>query len=269
MRSIFKNIGCILFAILITNIALAGSADSATNAGKAVEMEKLAMGSYVKTPDTGIYYFKMAAALYKEAGNYKAAAASLQNAAYVSDDYKKDNYNAAELMKQSVACWRMTNDTKATAAAYKYATSQHAKFNDLVNVRRKADTAVEYFTQLKDYKSIYETYLNVATMYDMQRATDSVIRYSNLALGATKKMKSADASVFKINNTMFHAYVTNDRTGDAKDIIKKNEKLIKKEGIAKEDKLNFYYYSWIYYTNTGDAKATEWKAKYDELKNAK
>jgi hypothetical protein len=137
-------------------------------------------------------------------------------------------------------------------------------------VRRKADTAVSYFTMLKDNKSISEMYLNIATMYDLQRSTDSVVKYANLALAAAKKTKGADASIFKINNTMYHAYVTNDRTSDAKDVIKKNEKLLKKEGISKDDKLNFYYYTWIYYTNSGDTKNAEsWKAKYDELKNAK
>jgi hypothetical protein len=270
MRSVLKNTGYIVLSVIFTNTALASAPDSAQKAATAKEWEKKAMDSYKATPDSGIHYFKLAAAFYREAGNHKAAAASMQNAAFVSDDYKKDNYKAAELMKESVNYWKMTNDTKATAEAYRYSVTQHAKYNDNVNVRRKADTAITYLSQVKDNKGISQVYLNIASMYDAQRAVDSVVKYGNLAQEYAKKISKNDPSIFSINNTLLRSYINNDKLDEAKAMLKKGQKQVEKDNVSKEDKLLYYYYSWIYYTKAGDAKTAEgWKARYDALKNAK
>lgn len=270
MRSVFKHIGCILLSMLFTNAAFAGVADSAMNAVTAKQWEAKALGGYQQLPDSAIQHFKLAATYYNIAHNYKAAAACLQNAAYVSSDIKKDNYKAAELMRESVNYWKMTNDKAATAEAYKYAITQHAKINDNLNVRRKADTAITYLTELKDNKSISQIYLNMATLYDAQRAVDSVVKYANLAQDHAKKVSANEPSLFNINNTLLRTYVTNDKMNEAKAILKKGKKQVEKSTTSKDDKMGYYYYGWIYYTKTGDAKtAEEWKGKYDALKNAK
>lgn len=270
MRSVVQNIACILLCMLSVNAASAGVADSAMNAQTARQWEAKAMSSYQQLPDSAIEHFKQAATFYNIAHNYKAAAACLQNAAYVSNDIKKDHYKAAELMKGSVSYWRMTNDKAATADAYRFAVSQHAKINDNVVVRRKADTAISYYTDLKNDKSISQIYLNIATMYDGQQATDSVVKYATLAQDHAKKVSAKDPSIFTISNTMLRNYVNHDKMDEAKAILKKGKKLAENGNVSKEDKMAFYYYGWIYYTKTGDTKTgDEWKAKYDALKNAK
>lgn len=270
MISVLKHLGCIVLSMLLVNTAFAGVADSAMNAVTAKKWEAKALDEYKSQPDSAISDFKLAATFYNISHNYKAAAACLQNAAYVSSDIKKDNYKAAELMKESVNYWKMTNDKSATGTAYMYAVTQHAKINDNVNVRRKADTAITYLTETKDNRGISQVYLNMATMYGTQQAVDSVVKYTGLAQDHEKKVSASDPSLFSINNMLLRTYVTNDKLDEAKAILKKGKKQVDKSSTSKDDKMTYYYYSWIYYTKTGDAKAaTEWKGKYDALKDAK
>lgn len=270
MKSVLKHIGRLVFLVLLANTAFAGAPDSTMSAATARSWEEKALANYKQSPDSGIYYFKVAGSHYAQAKNYKAAAASLQNAAFVSADLKNDYYKAGELMKESQQYWKMTSDKKALAESYRYAVTVHAKINDNINVRRKGDTAIMYLSGIKDNKGIAQVNLTIAGMYDAQRGVDSMMKFAGLAEESAKKMPKNDPAVLSINNSLLRLYVNNERMNEAKAILKKSQKQIEKGAISKDEKLNYYYNAWIYNTKAGDAKAAEeTKAKYDALKNTK
>lgn len=265
----------ILNSIILSCFALAMSsestaqADSSRLAAKAREMESKALETYNKNADTGVAYFRLASENYRAAKNYKAAAASLQNAAYVHEEMRRDNYKSMEIMREAIPLWLLSKDTAGIAAAYKYITTQHAKMNDNNNVRRKADTAISYYTKLKDNKNIAATYLIVTSMYEAQKQTDSAVKFANMAYEVQKKLPNSDAALFGINTTLFRIYVLANNLEAAKSIFKRNSKKLKLKDLAAQDKMAFYYYAWVYYSKMNQEKeATEYKAKYDDLRNS-
>lgn len=268
MKYFIKSALICLFAIVATDTSFA-QGDSEKMTARAKEIENIAMETYMKTPDSAITNFRKAADLYVHAGNYKAAAASLQNAAFVHDDYRKDNFKAAELMRESLVNWRKTTDTQSIANAYKYAITQHIKFNDGVTIGRKLDTAIIFFSALNDYKSISALYLSIATMYEGQRVPDSAISYATKARDISKKSSEPELTSFKADNMLFRVYAISGRYKEAKPMIKKLQKKLDLKGLSKDDKMAFYYYAWVYYNNNNDAaKTTEYKTLYDNLRNS-
>lgn len=263
-----KNILMGLWAAVALTASYAAGAQT-DKATLAKELEQKAMEVYQQRADTGIALFRQASDLYKQAGNMKAAAANLQNAAIVHEQVRRDNFKSMEVMKESLLLWRQTKDSAGTANAYKYIMSQHAKMNDNMNAFKKADTAIRYYTALNDAGNISAVYLALANMFESQRLPDSAIKQALKAYDIQKTVKGSDVALYRINSTLFRLYTISGNADAAKDLLKKNEKAIKKLTLTSDDKLNHYYYTWMYYTKTGDTtKAAEYKAKYDALRNS-
>jgi tetratricopeptide (TPR) repeat protein len=266
MNKQLKVIFIVLSGIFLGDMALAQ--DSTTLYNNALKLEKEGAEIYKSSADSAISLFKQAAELYKKAGNKKAAAVSLLNAAYVHEDIRKDNYKAMELARESVSLWKQTADAKRTADAYKYLARQHARMNDNLNAHKRSDTAIQYYTTLKDNKNIALVYLALSNMYETQKQNDSAAKYATVAAATRKKVKgTSDAEMFNFENSIFRVLVLSDRLEDAGTHYKKLNKKVKKGNISKADKLNFYYYAWIYNTKLNNTEeATAVKAIYDELK---
>jgi hypothetical protein len=260
-----KTVYALLVAVTLGTSSFAQDNDAYIR--KAVTLEKLAAETYRTAADTAITMFRQAADLYKLAKNNKAAAVCLQNAAYVHDEIKKDNYKSMEVQKEAVALWKKTDDMPGTAEAYKYLAQQHAKMNDNLNARTKSDTAISYYTKLKDDKGISLVYLNLVAMYEAQKQADSAAKFALKAREARSKVKNSEAQLFAIDNTLFRIYTIAGKEKEAKGLTKKLSKNVDAAYVTKSEKQNFYYYSWVYYTKLGkETDAAKYKAWYDEMK---
>lgn len=260
-----KKTGSLLLMLVASTCMYAQDSTRLISMAKGDDQKALEV--YKTQPDTAITYFKRAADLYKVAKNYRAAAISLQNAAYVNEDVRKDNYKAMDMGKEALIMWRKTTDKQNTADAYRFLAAQHGKMNDNMNARLKSDTAIIYYNDLKDNKGISIVYLNLAAMYEIQRNLDSAIKYNVMAREAREKVKNSDNALFNIDNTLLRVYAISDHPSETKKLLKSLSKQAKKSSVSKQDKMNFYYYAWVYYTKIGDTEeATANKTAYDELK---
>jgi tetratricopeptide (TPR) repeat protein len=260
-----KPIISLLLAMFVANHLYAQ--DSTRFAAKAHGYEQEALQVYSTKPDTAIDRFKQAADLYKIAKNKKAAAICIQNAAYVHEAYRKDNYKAMELGKEAIALWKQTSDTKSTADAYRFLAAQHVKMNDNLNAMKRSDTAINYYTKLGDNGNIATVNMSLVSLYEGQKNVDSAAKYAMKAREAGEKVKNSDSTMFHIDNALFRIYTVGNRKDEAKKMFKKLSKKVKKNSVPKADKLNFYYYAWVYHNKLNEAEeAAAYKKEYDELK---
>ena len=80
------------------------------------------------------------------------------------------------------------------------------------------------------------------------------------------RTKHADSALFHIDNALFRIYTVGNREAEAKKLFKKLSKKVKGD-ISKQDRLGFYYYSWVYYNKLNQAEEADvYKRQYDELK---
>ena len=259
-----KGTGFLMLAMVAASITYAQ--DSTRLAEKAHKAELQGMLLYSTRPDSAILHFREAADLYKSAKNMKAAAVCIQNIAVVHEAYRKDNYKAMEVGKEAVTLWRQTSDAKSTADAYKFLAAQHVKMNDNLNAIKKSDTAVSYYTRLSDNGGISAVYMNMVSLYEGQKNVDSSAKYATRAREAMARTKHADSALFHIDNALFRIYTVGNREAEAKKLFKKLSKKVKGD-ISKQDRLGFYYYSWVYYNKLNQAEEADvYKRQYDELK---
>ncbi len=248
--------------IIFLNQAMAASQNTHDSG---IVMYNMVAYYYVRDTAMAINICKQAYTHLSNAKQYKLAAITLSNLAFIYEEKKGNIDSAVYYSNQSIQMCNTIKDTAQAANMHKYKGLLFGMKGAYTEAKKEIDSALLLYGYKADSSGMMVSYNNLGRIYAYAKQYDSALHYLHIAKSywLSQRIKSR---VFNINNTILGLVVKTHNDTLTNSLLTENKKLLTEVGVTHTDELAFYKTGYDYHFMKGNAiEAEDYLVLYNTL----